>query len=127
MSYDDRNSKHFIKSRFGRRGIYWLPNMFTLAALFSGFYAIVQAMNERFELAALAIFAAMVLDGLDGRIARWRQKSSALGQELDSLADVISFGVAPAAIAFAAGIDSAFDQACSAASGCLSARYASPR
>ena len=55
--------RSFIKNRFGRRGIYWLPNLFTLAALFSGFYAIVQAMNERFEFAAIGIFAAMVLDG----------------------------------------------------------------
>jgi len=64
-----KENKQFIKSRFARRGIYWLPNMFTLAALFAGFYAVVQAVSGRFELAAIAIFVALVLDGLDGRIA----------------------------------------------------------
>jgi CDP-diacylglycerol---serine O-phosphatidyltransferase len=97
---ENRESKVFIKSRFGRRGIYWLPNLFTLAALFSGFYAIVQAMNERFEYAALAIFAAMVLDGLDGRIARLTRTQSAFGAELDSLSDMVSFGVAPALVVY---------------------------
>ncbi len=90
----------FIKSRFGRRGIYWLPNMFTLAALFSGFYAIVQAMNERFEMAAVGIFAAMVLDGLDGRVARMTRTQSDFGAELDSLSDMVSFGVAPALVVY---------------------------
>ena len=90
----------FIKNRFGRRGIYWLPNMFTLAALFSGFYAIVQAMNERFEMAAVGIFAAMVLDGLDGRVARMTRTQSDVGAELDSLSDMVSFGVAPALVVY---------------------------
>jgi hypothetical protein len=75
------------------RGIYLLPNLFTLAALFSGFYAIVQAMNQRFELAALAIFAAMVLDGMDGRVARLSYTQSAFGEQFDSLSDMTSFGV----------------------------------
>ena len=97
---DNRDSKQFIKSRFARRGIYWLPNMFTLAALFSGFYAIVQAMNERFEYAAIGIFAAMVLDGLDGRIARLTRTQSDFGAELDSLSDMVSFGVAPALVVY---------------------------
>jgi CDP-diacylglycerol--serine O-phosphatidyltransferase len=100
MSYGDKQSKPFIKSRFGRRGIYWLPNLFTLAALFSGFYAIVQAMNERFEYAAMGIFAAMVLDGLDGRIARMTRTQSDFGAELDSLSDMVAFGVAPALVVY---------------------------
>ena len=98
--YEPREHKLFIRSRFARRGIYWLPNMFTLASLFSGFYAIVQAMNGRFEYAAIAIFVAMVLDGLDGRIARLTRTQSAFGAELDSLSDMVSFGVAPALVVY---------------------------
>jgi CDP-diacylglycerol--serine O-phosphatidyltransferase len=98
--YEPREHKLFIRSRFARRGIYWLPNMFTLASLFSGFYAIVQAMNGRFEYAAMAIFVAMVLDGLDGRIARLTRTQSAFGAELDSLSDMVSFGVAPALVVY---------------------------
>src|SRR6478609_2920615 len=93
-------SKLFIKSRFARRGIYWLPNMFTIMALFAGFYAIVQAMAGRYEQAAIAIFVAMVLDGLDGRIARLTRTQSAFGAELDSLSDMVSFGVAPALVVY---------------------------
>jgi CDP-diacylglycerol--serine O-phosphatidyltransferase len=89
-----------LKPKFRRRGIYWLPNLFTLAALFSGFYAIVQAMNERFEFAAMGIFAAMVLDGLDGRVARLTRTQSDFGAELDSLSDMVSFGVAPALVVY---------------------------
>ena len=83
-----------------RRGIYLLPNLFTMAALFAGFYAIVQAMNQRFELAAIAIFAAMVLDGMDGRVARLTNTQSAFGEQLDSLSDMTSFGVAPALVMY---------------------------
>lgn len=83
-----------------RQSIYLLPNLFTLAALFSGFYAIVQAMNGQFEVAAIAIFIAMVLDGLDGRVARLTHTQSAFGAEFDSLADMVSFGVAPALIVY---------------------------
>lgn len=108
---DPKESKFFIKSRFGRRGIYWLPNMFTLAALFSGFYAIVQAMNERFEYAAMGIFAAMVLDGLDGRVARMTRTQSDFGAELDSLSDMVAFGVAPALVVYTWALrDFAFSQ-----------------
>jgi CDP-diacylglycerol--serine O-phosphatidyltransferase len=95
-----REHKLFIKSRFARRGIYWLPNLFTLAALFAGFYGIVQAMGGRYEQAAIAIFVAAVLDGLDGRIARLTRTQSAFGAELDSLADMVSFGVAPALVVY---------------------------
>jgi CDP-diacylglycerol--serine O-phosphatidyltransferase len=83
-----------------RRGIYLLPNLFTTAALFAGFYAIVQAMNGRFEFAAVAIFVAMILDGLDGRVARLTHTQSEFGAEYDSLSDMVSFGVAPALIAY---------------------------
>lgn len=83
-----------------RRGIYVLPNSVTLAALFAGFYAIVMAMNGRFEAAAIGIFCAAVLDGLDGRIARMTNTQSAFGEQMDSLCDMVSFGLAPALIAY---------------------------
>ncbi len=82
------------------KGIYLLPNLFTSAALFSGFYAIVSSMNGRFEAAAIAIFVSMVLDGLDGRVARMTNTQSKFGAEYDSLADMVSFGVAPALVMF---------------------------
>ena len=83
-----------------RRGIYILPNLFTTGALFAGFYAIVQAMNGAYEQAAVAVFVAMVLDGLDGRVARMTKTQSAFGAEYDSLADMVSFGAAPALIVY---------------------------
>lgn len=84
----------------GRKGIYLLPNMFTTGALFSGFYAIVASMNGDYINAAIAIFAAMILDGMDGRVARLTNTQSDFGAEYDSLADMVSFGVAPALVAF---------------------------
>ena len=83
-----------------RKGIYILPNLFTLAALFGGFYSIVMAMNGRFDLAALGVFAAMILDSLDGRVARMTNTQSAFGEQMDSLSDMVSFGAAPALIAY---------------------------
>ena len=83
-----------------RRGIYLLPNIFTTAALIVGFYAIVQAMNQSFENAAAAIFVAMVLDGLDGRVARLTHTQSAFGAEYDSLSDMECFGAAPALVMY---------------------------
>ncbi|HEY5637277.1 MAG TPA: CDP-diacylglycerol--serine O-phosphatidyltransferase [Burkholderiales bacterium] len=83
-----------------RRGIYLLPNLFTTGVLFGGFYAIVQAMNGRYEDAAIAIYIAMVLDGLDGRIARWTHTQSEFGAEYDSLADMVAFGAAPALVVY---------------------------
>lgn len=83
-----------------RKGIYLLPNLFTTAALFAGFYAIVKAMDGGFEQAAMAIFVAMICDGLDGRVARLTNTQSAFGAQYDSLADMVSFGVAPALVAF---------------------------
>ncbi|MCD2518749.1 CDP-diacylglycerol--serine O-phosphatidyltransferase [Massilia sp. G4R7] len=100
-----------IKKRFGRRaedrmpgergrGIYLLPNAFTTGALFCGFYAIVMAMNQRFEHACWAVFIAMVLDGLDGRIARLTNTQSEFGAQYDSLSDMVSFGAAPALVIY---------------------------
>ena len=83
-----------------RKGIYVLPNLFTLAALFGGFYAIVMAMNNQYEAAAIGVFAAMVLDSLDGRVARMTNTQSAFGAQMDSLADMVSFGAAPALISY---------------------------
>src|SRR6188472_28601 len=98
--HDPHLPRLLLKSNLRRRGIYLLPNLFTTAALFAGFYAIVQAMNGRFEHSAVAIFIAMVLDGLDGRVARLTNTQSAFGAEYDSLADMVSFGVAPALVVY---------------------------
>ena len=83
-----------------RRGIYLLPNLFTTAGLFAGFYGIVSAMNSQFESAAIAIFIAMVMDGMDGRIARLTNTQSDFGVEYDSLSDMVSFGLAPSLIMY---------------------------
>lgn len=96
----ESSSVNFVERRKSHRGIYLLPNLFTSAALFGGFFAIVQAMNGRFDWAAIAIFVSMVMDGLDGRVARLTNTQSAFGAEYDSLADMVSFGVAPALILY---------------------------
>lgn len=83
-----------------RRSIYLLPNAFTTANLFAGFYAVVQSMNGRFEVAAIAIFLAMVFDSMDGRVARLTNTQSAFGEQYDSLSDMISFGMAPALVMY---------------------------
>lgn len=83
-----------------RKGVYILPNLFTLAALFGGFYAIVMAMNGHFDQASIGIFFAMVLDSLDGRVARMTNTQSAFGEQMDSLSDMVSFGAAPALIVY---------------------------
>jgi CDP-diacylglycerol--serine O-phosphatidyltransferase len=83
-----------------RRGIYLLPNLFTTACLFSGVYAIVSAISGDFGVAALAIFIAMVMDGLDGRVARMTNTATEFGVQYDSLADMVSFGVAPAIVVY---------------------------
>jgi CDP-diacylglycerol--serine O-phosphatidyltransferase len=95
-----KRKKPLINPEMRRRGIYLLPNLFTTAALFAGFYAIVQAMNTRFDQAAVAIFIAMVLDGLDGRVARLTHTQSEFGAEYDSLSDMVSFGAAPALVMY---------------------------
>ncbi len=92
VSVDGRKERH--------RGIYLLPNLFTTGALFAGFYAVVAGMHGRFETAAIAIFVAMVFDGLDGRVARLTNTQSKFGAEYDSLSDMVSFGVAPALVMF---------------------------
>ena len=92
--------KALFNPELKRRGIYVLPNLFTTAALFAGFFAIVQAMQGDFERAAMAIFIAMVLDGLDGRVARLTHTQSAFGAEYDSLSDMVSFGAAPALVIY---------------------------
>jgi CDP-diacylglycerol---serine O-phosphatidyltransferase len=83
------------------RGIYLLPNLFTLSALFAGFFAIVMGMERHFDNAAIAIFIAMILDALDGRVARLTNTQTLFGAELDSLSDMVSFGVAPAVVVYA--------------------------
>lgn len=88
------------ENRVRSRGIYLLPNLFTTAALFAGFYAIVAAMKGDFDQAAVAIFVALIMDGLDGRVARLTHTQSAFGAEYDSLSDMAAFGVAPALVAY---------------------------
>ncbi|MEW8047978.1 MAG: CDP-alcohol phosphatidyltransferase family protein, partial [Candidatus Thiodiazotropha sp.] len=80
------------KQKKRSRGIYLLPNLFTTAALFAGFYAILAAVNGKYEIASVAIFVAMLMDGLDGRVARMTKTQSAFGAEYDSLSDMVSFG-----------------------------------
>jgi CDP-diacylglycerol--serine O-phosphatidyltransferase len=93
-------------SKIRRKGIYLLPNLFTTASLFSGFYAIVAGMNGHFDHAAIAIFVSMILDGLDGRVARLTNTQSKFGEEYDSLSDMVAFGVAPALVAFSLNLQS---------------------
>ena len=88
-----------------RRGIYLLPNLFTTAALFFGFFAIVSALNGRFTTAAIAVLVAAIMDGLDGRVARLTNTQSEFGAEYDSLSDMVSFGVAPAIIVYVWALD----------------------
>ena len=99
---DDAGPRAVVPPR--RRGIYVLPNAITLAALFSGFYGIVMAMNGRFEVACVAILIAAVLDSLDGRVARMTNSQSAFGEQMDSLCDMVSFGAAPALIIYIWGL-----------------------
>lgn len=91
--------------RVQRRGVYLLPNLVTTGALFGGFFAIISAMNGHFAQAALAIFAAQILDGFDGRVARMTNTQSAFGTEFDSLSDMVSFGLAPAVVMFSWGLE----------------------
>lgn len=95
-----RPHKSLIDANLRKKGIYLLPNLFTTSALFAGFYAIVQAMNGQFEHSAVAIFVAMILDGIDGRVARMTHTQSPFGAEYDSLSDMVSFGVAPALVVY---------------------------
>jgi len=88
-----------------RKGIYLLPNLLTTGGLFAGFYAIVASIDGNFSSAAAAIFVAMLLDGLDGRVARWTSTASEFGKEYDSLADMVSFGLAPAIVVYQWGVE----------------------
>src|SRR5689334_12869300 len=92
--------KPLLNSEIRRRGIYLLPNLFTTAALFTGFYAIVMAMNQRFVDASVAIFVAMILDWLDGRVARLTRTQSMFGAQYDSLSDMVCFGAAPSLVIY---------------------------
>lgn len=93
-----RRKKPRDKKRF--RGIYILPNLITTGSLFAGFYAIIEAIHGNFEVAALAVLVSLILDGLDGRVARMTQSASNFGVQYDSLADLVAFGVAPALIVY---------------------------
>src|SRR5690348_16943635 len=86
------------------KGIYLLPNLLTTCCLFSGFYAVVAAIDKHFDHAGMAVFAAMIFDTLDGRIARLTRTESAFGKEYDSLADMVAFGLAPAIVAYQWGV-----------------------
>lgn len=92
------------KQTVKNKGIYLLPNLFTTAGLFSGFYAVIASMNSHFESAAIAVFIAMICDGLDGRVARLTNTQSDFGAEYDSMADMVSFGMAPALLAYNWGL-----------------------
>ncbi|AEB10345.1 CDP-diacylglycerol--serine O-phosphatidyltransferase [Desulfobacca acetoxidans] len=93
-----RRKKPKDRKRF--RGIYILPNLITTASLFAGFYAIIESINGGFEIAAMAILVSLVLDGLDGRIARITNSASSFGVQYDSLADLVAFGVAPGLLVY---------------------------
>lgn len=100
MNNQKENQSEAPRVKPRRRGVYLLPNLLTTGALFAGFYAIVAAMNGKFELASIAVFIAMVLDGLDGRVARMTNTQSDFGAEYDSLSDMVSFGLAPALVMY---------------------------
>lgn len=99
---NDTDDVHHLDpgDRLRRRGVYLLPNLITTGALFAGFFAIVASMSGNFVAAALAIYSALILDTLDGRVARWTRSESEFGAEYDSLSDMVAFGVAPALVAF---------------------------
>lgn len=100
LQHDDLDDVVDAPRVLRRRGIYLLPNAFTTAGLFCGFYAIVMAMGQKFDYAAIAIFAAMLLDAIDGRVARLTNTQSEFGAQYDSLADMVSFGAAPALVVY---------------------------
>lgn len=105
MSAEQYETSEVPPAKNPSRGVYWLPNVFTTGTLFGGFYAIVAAINGDFARAGLAIFVAMLFDGLDGRVARWTNTQSDFGKEYDSLCDMVAFGVAPAIVAYQWGIE----------------------
>jgi len=104
MTTDSSAAPDGAQARPRSRGVYLLPNLFTTAVLFAGFYAIVAATDGNFDRAGIAIFIAMVCDGLDGRIARWTHTQTDFGKEYDSLSDMVAFGLAPAVVAYQWGV-----------------------
>lgn len=100
MDHKDMPVKQSQRKQRFRRGVDLIPNLFTLAALFSGFYAMIMATKEQFIASSVAILVAIVLDGLDGRVARLMHSQSEFGAELDSLSDMVSFGVAPSLVMY---------------------------
>jgi CDP-diacylglycerol--serine O-phosphatidyltransferase len=105
MNLDHKEDEHNLRDqdhleKMPQRGIYLLPNLLTTAALFAGFYSIVAAMKTHFEIAAIAIFVAMIADGLDGRVARLTNTQSAFGAQYDSISDMVAFGIAPALVIY---------------------------
>lgn len=100
MEDNRKNRLKLTADHIKSRSIYLLPNLFTTAALFSGFYSIIASLNARYEIAAIAIFIAMIFDSLDGRVARLTHTQSPFGAEYDSLSDMVSFGVAPALLIY---------------------------
>ncbi len=91
------------------RGVYLLPNLLTTGTLFAGFYAIVAAIDGNFGRAGVAVFVAMLFDGLDGRVARWTNTQSEFGKQYDSLSDMVAFGVAPAIVVYQWGIEGIYE------------------
>ncbi|SRR5579871_383909 len=104
MDIDPPDSHPALSSARPRRGLFLLPNLLTTAALFSGFYAIVAAIDGNFDRAAISVFVAMLFDGLDGRVARWTHTATEFGKEYDSLSDMVSFGLAPAIVVYQWGV-----------------------
>ena len=100
MTLEQDSLENELPEKTPQRGIYLLPNLLTTAALFAGFYSIVAALKGYFDTAAIAIFIAMIADGLDGRVARLTNTQSAFGAEYDSLSDMVSFGIAPALVVY---------------------------
>lgn len=102
---DPQHAPATPEGRAQRRGVYLLPNLLTTGCLACGFYAIISAINGDFSRAGAAVFAAMIFDGLDGRVARWTGTESVFGKEYDSLADMVAFGLAPALVAYQWGVE----------------------
>ena len=100
----DHSTQTLLPALRARRGIFLLPNLLTTGNLFAGFYAIVAAIDGNFDRAAIAIFAAMLFDGLDGRVARWTHTETLFGKEYDSLSDMVAFGLAPAIVVYQWGV-----------------------
>ncbi|HXQ31782.1 MAG TPA: CDP-diacylglycerol--serine O-phosphatidyltransferase [Steroidobacteraceae bacterium] len=104
MAAPDDMTETTPETRPRRRGVFLLPNVLTTGTLFAGFYSIVAAIDGNFDRAAIAVFGAMLFDGLDGRVARWTHTETIFGKEYDSLSDMVAFGVAPAIVVYQWGV-----------------------